>query len=55
MIGLAAFIMLAFYGLAICTMGGILTSGLAFSLAITVAIVEVTVGMIVARAVYSHV
>ena len=54
MIGLAAFIMLAFYGLAICTMGGILSSGLAFGLAITVAIVEVKAGMIIARLVYTR-
>ena len=47
---LAAFIMLAFYGLAVCTIGGILTSGFTVDLAITTAILEVTVGIIIARA-----
>ena len=47
---LAAFTMLAFYGLAVCTIGGTLTSGFTSGFAITTAILEVTVGMIIARA-----
>ena len=46
----AIFIMLAFYGLAFSTIGGILTSGYTVSLAITTAVLEVTIGIIIARA-----
>ena len=46
---LATINMLAFYGLAVCTIGGTLTSGFTFSFAFTAAILEVTIGMIITR------
>ena len=50
MMWLVAFTMLAFYGLAVCTIGITLTSGFTFGFAFTAAILEVTIGMIIARA-----
>ncbi|MFC1964714.1 hypothetical protein ACFLWG_01745 [Chloroflexota bacterium] len=51
----ATITMLLFYVLAVCTIGGTLASGFTFGFAITAAILEVTVGMIIARAMYrSH-
>ena len=52
MIWLAALMMLAFYGLAICTIGGMLTSGISGSLTMMTAVLEVTVGVIIVRATY---
>ena len=52
MIWLAAFIMLAFYGLAVCTIGGMVTSGISAGLAMATAVLEVTVGIIIVRALY---
>ena len=55
MIWLVALMMLMFYGLAVCTIGGMLTSGISAGLAMTVAILEVIVGVIIVRAMYSDV
>ena len=49
---LMALVMLAFYGLAICTIGGMLTIGINAGLAIATAVMELTVGTIIARAMY---
>ena len=40
---LATITMLAFYGLAVCTIGGTLTSGFTFGFAITASILEITI------------
>ena len=52
MIWLAAFVMLLFYGLAVCTIGGMVTSGISAGLAMATAVLEVTVGVIIARMMY---
>ena len=52
MIWLMALLMLAFYGLALCTIGGMVTSGISASLAMAVAVLEVIIGAVIARAVY---
>jgi len=52
MVWLMALLMLAFYGLALCTIGGMLTSGISASLAMVVAVLEVIIGVVIARAMY---
>ena len=52
MIWFAALMMLLFYGLAVCTIGGMVTSGISASLAMATAVLEVVVGMIIARVMY---
>ena len=52
MIWLMALIMLLFYGLAVCTIGGMLTSGISAGLAMATAVLEVTLGVIIVRAMY---
>ena len=49
MIWLTAFMMLAFYGLAVCTIGGMVTGGIGVGLALATAVLEITVGIIIAR------
>jgi len=53
-IWLVALVMLAFYGLAICTIGGMLTNGISTTLAMLTAVLEVTMGVMIARAMSSH-
>ena len=50
MVWLAALMMLLFYGLAVCTIGGMVTIGISASLAMVIAVLEVTVGVTIARA-----
>ena len=50
---LVALMMLLFYGLAVCTIGGMVTSGISAGLAIATAVLEVTLGIIIVRAMYS--
>ena len=50
MIWVAVLMMLAFYGLAVCTIGGMVTSGISAGLAMVTAVLEVTVGIIIVRA-----
>jgi len=52
MIWLMALLMLAFYGLALCTIGGMVTSGISTSLAMAIAVLEVIIGAVIARAMY---
>ena len=52
MIWLMALLMLAFYGLALCTIGGMVTNGISASLAVTVAVFEIIIGTLIARAMY---
>jgi len=52
MIWLMALIMLAFYGLAICTIGGMVANGISASLAVVVAVLEVIIGTVIARVMY---
>ncbi len=52
MIWLMALLMLAFYGLALSTIGGMVTSGISASLAMAVAVLEVIIGVVIARAMY---
>jgi len=52
MMWFVALIMLAFYGLAICTIGGMVTSGISAGLAMAAGVGEVIVGVIMARVVY---
>ena len=47
-----ALLMLAVYGLALCTIGGMITSGISASLAMAVAVMEVIIGVVIARAIY---
>lgn len=54
MIWLVALVMLAFYGLAICTIDGMLTNGISTTLTMLTAVLEVTMGVIIARAMSSH-
>ena len=49
MIWLAALMMLLFYGLAVCTIGGMMTSGIHAGLAMVTAVLVVTIGVIIAR------
>lgn len=49
MIWLATFIMLAFYGLAVYTIGGMVTNGISAGLAVAAAILEIIVGVIIVR------
>ena len=49
MIWLAALVMLLFYGLAVCTIGGMVTNGMSAGLAMATAVFEVTLGVILAR------
>ena len=50
---LVALMMLLFYGLAVCTIGGMVTNGISAGLAIATAVLEVTLGIIIVRAMYS--
>jgi len=52
MMWLMALLMLAFYGLALCTIGGMVTSGISAGLAMAVAVLEVIIGAVIARAMY---
>ena len=54
MIWLVALVMLAFYGLAVCTIGGMLTKGISTSLVMVTAALEVTMGVMIARVMSSH-
>ena len=47
-----ALTMLLFYGLAVCTIGGMVTSGMDVGLAMAIAVLEVTAGMILIRAMH---
>ena len=55
MIWLLALIMLLFEGLAICTVGGMLTNGMSAGLAMATAVLEVIVGVVIVRVMYRHV
>jgi len=52
MIWLAALMMLLFYGLAVCTIGGMVTSGISPGLAMATAVLMVTAGTIIIRLMY---
>ncbi|MFC2002056.1 hypothetical protein ACFLUZ_06120 [Chloroflexota bacterium] len=54
MLWLVALMMLLFYGLAVCTIGGMVTSGISAGLAIATAVLEVTLGIIIVRVMYSE-
>ena len=47
-----ALIMLLFYGLAVCTIGGMVTSGVNFSVAMANAVPQVMLGVLIARVMY---
>ena len=47
-----ALTMLLFYGLAVCTIGGMVTSGINAGLAMAIAVLEVTTGIILVRAMH---
>ena len=47
-----ALIMLLFYGLAVCTIGGMVTNGISATMAMTTATLEVILGVIIVRAMY---
>ena len=47
--------MLLFEGLAICTVGGMLTNGMSAGLAMATAVLEVIVGVVIVRVMYRHV
>ena len=49
MIWLAALTMLLFQGMAVCTIGAMLTNGLSFSMAMAAAVFEVVLGAIIIR------
>ncbi len=49
MIWLAALMMLLFYGLAVCTIGMMVMSGIHAGLAMATAVMVVTVGVLIAR------
>ena len=53
MMWLVALMTLLFYGLAVCTIGGMVTSGISAGLAMAAAVLEVTLGVIIIRAMYS--
>ncbi|MFC2067313.1 hypothetical protein ACFLUO_09785 [Chloroflexota bacterium] len=55
MIWLMALMMLASYGLAVCTIGGMVTNGINTSLAMATGALEVIIGVIIARAMYRHI
>ena len=46
---LTAFVMLAFYGLAVCTVGGMLTSGFTADFAVMSAVAQTTIGIVIVR------
>ena len=52
MMWLAALTMLLFQGLAVCTIGAMLTAGMNMGVAMPTAIAEVMLGVIIARAMY---
>ena len=52
MIWLVALTMLLFEGLAICTIGGMVTSGMSAGLAMAIAVLELTVGVTIVRVMY---
>ena len=52
MIWLLALLMLAFYGLAVSTISGMMTIGISTSLAMATSVLEVIVGVIIVRAMY---
>ncbi|MFC1981389.1 hypothetical protein ACFLVN_04000 [Chloroflexota bacterium] len=52
MIWLIALMMLAFYGLAVSTISGMVTNGINTSLAMATSILEVIIGVIIIRAMY---
>ena len=54
MIGIMALVMIAFYGLAVCTIGGMVTSGISSSFAMATAVFEIIVGVVIAKAIYSR-
>jgi hypothetical protein len=54
MILVMALLMLAFYGLALCTIGGMVASGISAGMAMAVAVLEVIIGVVIARAIYSR-
>ena len=51
-IWLAALMMLLFYGLAVCTIGGMMAIGMPAELAMVTAVLVVTIGVIIARAMH---
>ena len=52
MMWLAALTILLFQGLAVCTIGAMLTAGMGMGAAMTTAVAEVILGVIIARAMY---
>ncbi len=52
MMWLAALLMLLFYGLAVCTIGGMLASGISAGFTMTAAVFEIIAGIIIARMIY---
>ena len=52
MIWLVALTMLLFEGLAVCIIGGMMASGYGAGLAMTTAVMELTVGVIIVRVMY---
>ena len=52
MIWLMAFTMLAFYGLAVSTISGMVANGINTSLAMATGVLEVIIGMIIVRAMH---
>lgn len=54
MIWVMALLMLAFYGLALCTIGGMVSSGISASVAMATAVLEIIVGVVIARAIYAR-
>ena len=52
MMWLVALTLLLFEGLAVCTIGGMMASGYSAGLAITTAVMELTVGVIIVRIMY---
>ena len=52
MIWLVAFTMLLFQALAICTIGGMVTNGISAGLAMATAVLELIIGVVIARAMY---
>jgi len=54
MIWFMALMMLLFEGLAICTIGGMITVGINAGLAMVAAILEVTIGVVIVRVMYRN-
>ena len=48
----ATFLMLAFYGLAVCTIFGMITRGFTSDFAVMAGVFEVTIGIIIVRALW---